>query len=62
LITAAYAVIISTMMAVMNKIIFVYQADRDTKLVKVVARDALLMAAVVVIYLILLSAGVIPVA
>ncbi len=61
LVTAAYAVIISTMMAVMNKIIFVYQADRDSKLVRVVARDALLMAAGVVIYLLLIITGTIPV-
>lgn len=59
--TAAYAVIISTTMAVMNKMIFVYQADRDTKLVKVVIRDSLLMATGVIIYLVLLATGVIPV-
>ncbi len=59
LVTAAYAVIIATTMAVMNKIIFVYQADRDTKLVKVIARDALLMASGVIIYLLLIFTGAI---
>ncbi len=56
--TAVYSVILSTLMALLNKIIFVYQADRDTKLVKLVARDAFIMVASVAIYLLLFATGV----
>ncbi|MFW9908155.1 MAG: MgtC/SapB family protein [Candidatus Thorarchaeota archaeon] len=55
--TAVYAVIISTTMAIMNKIIFVYQADRETRLAKIVLRDSLIMAIGVVIYIIILASG-----
>jgi uncharacterized membrane protein (DUF4010 family) len=56
--TAVFSVILSTLMALLNKIIFVYQADRETKLVKLVARDAFIMVASVAIYLILFATGV----
>ncbi|MCK5151680.1 MAG: DUF4010 domain-containing protein, partial [Candidatus Thorarchaeota archaeon] len=60
--TAVYSVIIATTMALMNKIIFVYQADRETTLARLVLRDGLIMAVGVVIYIILLSSGAIPIA
>ncbi|MCK5240217.1 MAG: MgtC/SapB family protein [Candidatus Thorarchaeota archaeon] len=60
--TAVYSVIIATTMALMNKIIFVYQADRETTLARLVLRDGLIMAVGVVIYIILLSSGTIPIA
>ena len=57
--TTVYAVILATMMAVMNKMIYVYAADRDRKLFHLVVRDALVMAAGAVVYLILLGIGLI---
>jgi uncharacterized membrane protein (DUF4010 family) len=61
--TAAYAVIIATTTSVLNKIIYVllgdYQGPRD--LSRMAARDALLMAAGVVIYLFLLQTGYIAI-
>jgi uncharacterized membrane protein (DUF4010 family) len=59
--TAVYAVVIATTMAIMNKIIFVYQADRETTLAKLVLRDSLIMAVGVVIFILLLSTGTIPI-
>ncbi len=58
--TAVYSVVIATTMAIFNKTIFVYQADRETKLAKLVFRDGLIMAVGVVIYFILISSGFIP--
>jgi uncharacterized membrane protein (DUF4010 family) len=60
--TAVYAVVIATSMAIMNKAIFVYQADRETTLARLVLRDGLIMAVGVIIYIILLSSGFIPIA
>ncbi|MFW9850704.1 MAG: DUF4010 domain-containing protein, partial [Candidatus Thorarchaeota archaeon] len=58
--TAVYSVVIATTMAIFNKTIFVYQADRETKLAMLVFRDGLIMAVGVVIYFILISSGFIP--
>jgi len=60
--TAVYAVVIATTMAILNKIIFVYQADRETTLARLVLRDGLIMVVGVIIYIILLSSGTIPIA
>jgi len=59
--TAVYSVVIATTMAIMNKTLFVYQADREKKLSMLVLRDAMIMAVGVVIYLILLSTGAIAI-
>ena len=57
--TAVYAVIIASTFSVLNKLIYVYLADRTPKLSKIVAKDSLIMAACVVIYIVLLITGVI---
>ncbi len=59
--TAVYAVIIATTTSVFNKIVYVAAGDRDSNLLRRVSRDAILMAAGVVLYLILLIVGFIPV-
>ncbi|MHA2084798.1 MAG: hypothetical protein ACXABD_13655, partial [Candidatus Thorarchaeota archaeon] len=59
--TAVYAVIIATTMAILNKMIFVYVADREASLAKVVGRDSMIMAIGVVIYLVVLFTGIIPI-
>ncbi len=59
--TAVYAVIIATTTSVFNKIVYVAAGDRDSNLLRRVSRDAILMAAGVVLYLIFLIVGVIPV-
>ena len=58
--TAVYAVIVATTASVLNKLLYVYASDRKTKLTKIVAKDSMVMAAGVVIYIILLVTGFIP--
>ncbi|MFW9889874.1 MAG: MgtC/SapB family protein [Candidatus Thorarchaeota archaeon] len=60
--TAVYAVIIATTTSVLNKMVYVYTSDRETTLLKMVARDSLIMAAGVVIFMLLLFFGIIPLA
>jgi hypothetical protein len=48
-------------MAILNKMIFVYVADREASLAKVVGRDSMIMAIGVVIYLVVLFTGIIPI-
>jgi uncharacterized membrane protein (DUF4010 family) len=55
--TTVFAVILGTTMSVLNKIIYVYVADRNRKLFELVTKDSLIMASGVVIYLILLGIG-----
>ncbi|MHA1928219.1 MAG: MgtC/SapB family protein [Candidatus Thorarchaeota archaeon] len=57
--TAVYAVIIASTFSVLNKLIYVYIGDREIKLTKIVAKDSLIMAACVVIYILLLITGAI---
>ncbi len=59
--TTVFAVIIATTMSVLNKMIYVYAADRNRKLFDLVTRDSLIMAAGVIVYLILLGIGFIGV-
>ncbi|MFX0045224.1 MAG: MgtC/SapB family protein [Candidatus Hermodarchaeota archaeon] len=59
--TAVLAVIIATTTSVLNKVVYVYLSDRETDLVKLVAKDSLIMAAGVVLFIIMLAGGVIPV-
>jgi uncharacterized membrane protein (DUF4010 family) len=54
---ATNAVIIATAMSVLNKMFYVYMADRETKLLKKVARDAVIIGGVLLFYLLLLSLG-----
>ncbi len=58
--TAVYAVIVATTASVLNKLLYVYASDRKTKLTKIVAKDSMIMAAGVVVYIVLLVTGVIP--
>ncbi|TFG08405.1 DUF4010 domain-containing protein [Candidatus Thorarchaeota archaeon] len=58
--SAVFAVTIATTTSVFNKIIYAAAGDRESNLVKRVARDAILMGTGVVIYLILLGLGFIP--
>ena len=55
--TTVFAIILATTMAVVNKMIYVYVADRDRNLFQLVSRDSIVMAAGVVVYLILLVIG-----
>ncbi|MCF2136934.1 MAG: DUF4010 domain-containing protein [Candidatus Thorarchaeota archaeon] len=57
--TAVFAVIITTTISVLNKIIYVYTADHEGTLARRVAKDSLIMAVGVVVYLLLIAANVI---
>ncbi len=59
--TAVYAVTITTVTSVLNKVIYVYFGDREGGLARRVAKDALVMTAGVIVYLLLLVSGLIPV-
>jgi len=54
---AAMAIIIATIISVLNKIIYVYLGDRQTKLVKIVARDSVIIASFILLYLTLFILG-----
>ncbi|MHA2395915.1 MAG: hypothetical protein ACXAC0_04360 [Candidatus Thorarchaeota archaeon] len=54
---AAYAIILATTMSVLNKMFYVFVTDRETKLVKKVARDSIIIGGILIIYLLLLSLG-----
>jgi len=54
---AANAVILATTMSVLNKMFYVYLADRETKLLKKVARDSIIIGAILIVYLLVLSLG-----
>jgi len=54
---AVIAVILATTMSILNKIFYVYLADRETKLVKKVALDTVIIGGIFLIYLLLLSLG-----
>lgn len=56
---AANAVILATTMSVLNKMIYVYLADRETTLLKTVARDSVIVGGLILLYLLLLSLGLI---
>ncbi|MFW9768287.1 MAG: MgtC/SapB family protein [Candidatus Thorarchaeota archaeon] len=56
---AANAVILTTIVSVLNKMIYVYFADRETTLLRSVARDSVVVAVAIFLYLILLSLGLI---
>lgn len=59
-ISAAFgSVILATAMSVLNKMIYVYLADRETALMKKVARDSLIVAALFVSYFVALATGLI---
>jgi len=52
------AIIVTTIISVLNKIIYVYLADRkETRLLKIVTRDSTIMALIIVIYLVIFSFG-----
>ncbi|MFX1483183.1 MAG: DUF4010 domain-containing protein, partial [Promethearchaeota archaeon] len=55
---AVYAAILATTVSVLNKMVYVYLADRETKLLKTVARDCIIVAGLILFYLLLLSLGV----
>jgi uncharacterized membrane protein (DUF4010 family) len=55
---ATNAVLLATIMSVLNKMFYVYVADRETKLLKKVARDSIIIAAIFIVYLLLLSLGI----
>jgi uncharacterized membrane protein (DUF4010 family) len=54
---ATNAIILATTVSVLNKMVYVYTADRETKLLKKVARDSVVIGAILVVYLLLLSLG-----
>ncbi len=56
---AANAVILATTVSVLNKMIYVYLADRKTTLLRSVARDSVIVAGLMLLYLLLLSLGLI---
>ncbi|MHA2072423.1 MAG: MgtC/SapB family protein [Candidatus Thorarchaeota archaeon] len=60
--TAVFAVIIATTTSVLNKMVYVYTRDRETTLLKMVAKDSMIMAAGVVIFILLLLFGILPIA
>lgn len=54
---AAYAILLATTMSVLNKMFYVYLADRETKLLKKVTRDSIIIGGVLIAYLVILSLG-----
>lgn len=56
---AVVAILLTTIVSVMNKAIYVYSADRDTKLLKIVLRDTIIIAVVIFIYLLLFLFGIV---
>jgi uncharacterized membrane protein (DUF4010 family) len=56
---AANAVILATTVSVLNKMIYVYLADKDTTLLKSIGRDSVIVAGLILFYLLLLSLGLI---
>jgi uncharacterized membrane protein (DUF4010 family) len=58
--TAAYSIIIATTTSILNKILYVYASDREFTLLKKVARDSLIVASGIVIYILLIISGIIP--
>ena len=55
---AAMAIIITTIVSVLNKVIYVYLADReDSKLLKIVIRDTIVIASIIFLYLVLFLLG-----
>jgi uncharacterized membrane protein (DUF4010 family) len=57
---AAYAVILASTTSVFNKMMFVYLTDRQTGLLKKVARDSAIIGGFFIIYLLALSMGLFP--
>ncbi|MFW9787003.1 MAG: MgtC/SapB family protein [Candidatus Thorarchaeota archaeon] len=55
---AVYGVLLATIMSVMNKMFYVYIADRETKLLKKVARDSIFIGGFFIVYLVLLTLGI----
>ncbi|MGY5873037.1 MAG: DUF4010 domain-containing protein [Candidatus Thorarchaeota archaeon] len=53
------AIIIVTIISVLNKMIYVYLADRETKLLKIVARDSLIIGSIIALYLVLFAMGLV---
>ena len=52
------AIIVTTIVSVLNKIIYVYLADREeSRLLKIVARDTVLIAIIILVYLVIFSMG-----
>ena len=51
------AIIIATIISVLNKMIYVYLADRETKLLKIVARDSVIIGSFIALYLVLFALG-----
>ena len=54
---AAYAILLATTMSVLNKMFYVYLADRETKLLKKVTRDSVIIGGALIAYLVILSLG-----
>jgi uncharacterized membrane protein (DUF4010 family) len=54
---ASMAIIIATIVSVLNKMIYVYLADRETRLLKIVARDSVITASFIILYLLLFTLG-----
>jgi uncharacterized membrane protein (DUF4010 family) len=54
---AAIAIIIATIISVLNKMIYVYLGDRQIKLLKIVARDSIIIASFLLLYLVLFVLG-----
>ncbi|MFX0108752.1 MAG: MgtC/SapB family protein [Candidatus Hodarchaeota archaeon] len=59
--TGVMAVILATTTSVLNKMIYVYVADRETNLLKKVAIDSFIMSVGVIVFLVLLISGIIPI-
>ncbi|MBN2231133.1 MAG: MgtC/SapB family protein [Candidatus Thorarchaeota archaeon] len=51
------AIIVATIVSVLNKMIYVYLADRETCLLRIVARDSLVIGSLILLYLVLFILG-----
>jgi uncharacterized membrane protein (DUF4010 family) len=53
------AIIIATVISVLNKMIYVYLADRETRLLRIVARDSVVIGSLIAFYLVLFAMGIV---
>jgi uncharacterized membrane protein (DUF4010 family) len=58
--TTVYSIIIATTTSVLNKILYVYASDREFSLLKKVAKDSLIVASGIIIYVLLIAFGIVP--
>ena len=54
------SVLLATAMSILNKMLYVYLADKETRLLKRVARDSILVAIMLILYFSIIALGLVP--